>query len=372
MAGPNNHLPWGLVRPRWNVVQSMSHGATIIDVMNATHAHIEALNATGGAALDSFWLTREALKSDDIKVEVPAARPRFRFPWQRVPTMMQAGMDGRFVRSGNMLGDGRFDDRVIRFIAENYDMIVAGNLQPGRAGCLEPKIKEFADRIAAVNPQATVLVYEANQIHHGALVPPGERPDTQYLCGLDLFREEWIATMDNGTKVTVHGGKQFVHNLSIPAVRQWWIDVVTNETLGTNVHGVFADNGLDSPSLDSPSIAPERGAALLRGQQQLLDEVRASGKYIIFNGIRYAGVHADGSVRDDFAALDVLLPHASAGYCEPWCTRPLAHGPSRWAADGSALQALRIDVSQYDDGEAERRRRHARAAEDDQRLEGAA
>ena len=72
-----------------------------------------------------------------------------------------------------------------------------------------------------MNPQATVLVYEANQIHHGALVPPGERPDTQYLCGLDRFREEWIATMDNGTKLTVHGGKQFVHNLSIPAVRQW-------------------------------------------------------------------------------------------------------------------------------------------------------
>ena len=91
------------------------------------------------------------------------------------------------------------------------------------------------------------------------------------------------------------------------------------------MHGVFADNGLDSPSLDSPSIAPERGAALLRGQQQLLDEVRASGKYIIFNGIRYAGVHADGSVRDDFAALDVLLPHASAGYCEPCESATVCH-----------------------------------------------
>tara|TARA_B110000208_G_scaffold90349_1_gene113848 strand:+ start:6004 stop:7356 length:1353 start_codon:yes stop_codon:yes gene_type:complete len=246
-----------------------------------------------------------------------AARPRFTgaFPWARVPTMCQTHIDGRFVRSGNMTGVGRLDDKVLRFLAENYDLIVAGNLEPGRGGCLEPKIKDFADRIASFNPHARVLVYEANQIHHGALLPPGQKPESQYLCGLDNFKPEWIATWDNGTRATVHGGKNYVTNLSIPAARKWWIDVISNSTMGKNVHGVFADNGLDS----APSFAsPARGAALLRGQQALLDEARQAGKYTIFNGIRYAGVRPNGSVRDDYTALDVLLPHASAGYAEPW------------------------------------------------------
>ena len=88
-----------------------------------------------------------------------AKRPRFTgtFPWQRVPTMCQTGFAGRFVRS-NMTGTGRHDDAVVRFLAENYDLIVAGDTQPGTSGCLEAKVKEFADRVASFNPHARVLV----------------------------------------------------------------------------------------------------------------------------------------------------------------------------------------------------------------------
>ena len=88
-----------------------------------------------------------------------AARPRFTgsFPWQRIPTMCQTGFSGRFVRS-NMTGTGRHDDAVVRFLAENYDLIVAGDTQPGTASCLEPKVKEFADRVASFNPHTRVLV----------------------------------------------------------------------------------------------------------------------------------------------------------------------------------------------------------------------
>ena len=50
------------------------------------------------------------------------------------------------------------DDKVVRFLAENYDLIVASDTQPTISGCLEPKIKEFADRIASFNPHARVLV----------------------------------------------------------------------------------------------------------------------------------------------------------------------------------------------------------------------
>jgi hypothetical protein len=243
-----------------------------------------------------------------------AVRPPFTgaFPWQRVPTMCQTHIGGIFQRQ-DMNGTGRFDDGILHFLAENYDLIVLNGLEPGAPGCIEPKIKYAADRIAAVNPNAKVLVYMANNLHHGAMKPPGQGPDKNYKCGLDNFKAEWRRTYDNGTVYTSKG-KNYVHNLSNPECRKWWVDVVTNKTLGDNVHGVFADNGMDEP----PSyVSPDRGAAEMRGQQSLLDEVRKSGKYVIFNGIRYA-LTVRGIPRDDLKALDSLLPHADAGYYEGW------------------------------------------------------
>lgn len=59
MAGPSNFLPWALEAPRWSRVRSLSHGHTVIDVMNTTHAYVQAVNATqGGLPLDAFWITR--------------------------------------------------------------------------------------------------------------------------------------------------------------------------------------------------------------------------------------------------------------------------------------------------------------------------
>jgi hypothetical protein len=212
----------------------------------------------------------------------------------------------------------------VRFLAENYALIVANGLEPGADAaahpCEESKVATFADRVTAVNPRARVLMYSANQLHHGADVPAGARPDRpgSYMCGLDHFRPAWRATYDNGTAYTEHGGTQYVHNLSIPAARAWWVGVLTNASLGANVAGVFADNGLDLP----PAwCSPARARQLLAGQQALLDEVRAAGKYAIFNGVRYA-LTSKGVPRDDFAALDTLLPHASAGYVEPWLSAP--------------------------------------------------
>jgi hypothetical protein len=83
-----------------------------------------------------------------------------------------------------------------------------------------------------------------------------------------------------------------------------------------------------------------RGAALLHGQETLLDEVVAKGIYIIFNGIRYAKW-------DDFTALDSLLPHASSGYFEPWLSsmfRNATSGVLNAAATAHALHKM-INVS---------------------------
>ena len=62
-----------------------------------------------------------------------AAPPAFSdtFPWQRTPTMCQTHIAGLFTRTG-MTGTGRFDDEVVRFMAENYALIVANGLEPGK------------------------------------------------------------------------------------------------------------------------------------------------------------------------------------------------------------------------------------------------
>ena len=200
--------------------------------------------------------------------------------------MCQTHLAGRFVRT-NMTGDGRLDERVVRFLAHNYDVIVASNLVPGKSGCLEPKLKDFADRIAAVDNSTRVLVYQANQIHHGAMMPPGQTPETNLLCGLDNFKAEWIVKAPNGSNVTIHAGKQYAQDLSSPQARAWWLGVITNSTLGENVRGVFADNGLDSDAAyASQGVTSARGEELLRGQQ-LVSRLSVAGAGMA-SGLQYS------------------------------------------------------------------------------------
>ena len=83
-------------------------------------------------------------------------------------------------------------------------------------------------------------------------------------------------------------------------MRRQWVNVVTNASLGEHVAGVFADNSMDSPPVGW--LSPARGEALLEGQQDLLKEVVDAGKYVIFNGLRYA-LTSKGVVHDDFDPL---------------------------------------------------------------------
>ena len=86
-----------------------------------------------------------------------------------------------------MVGTGRFTDAVVRFLADNYAVIVANGLEPGLPGqCQEKAIRSLADRVHAFNPSAKVLIYQANQMVHSrnpALLPPGMRPQTLLPCG---------------------------------------------------------------------------------------------------------------------------------------------------------------------------------------------
>lgn len=74
----------------------------------------------------------------------------------------------------------------------------------------------------------------ASQMHHGKLLPPGHKAEENYACGLDKFKPEWIATLDDGSPAEIKGG-HYIHNLSNPDMREWWIDVATNTSLGDNV-----------------------------------------------------------------------------------------------------------------------------------------
>ena len=93
------------------------------------------------------------------------------FPWERVPTMAWTNYWGPWERK-NMTGTGRLDDEVVRFLAENNELIVASGHGEGEGRtCAETHLKDFADRVASFNPKVKVIVYHANNIHHGALLP---------------------------------------------------------------------------------------------------------------------------------------------------------------------------------------------------------
>eukprot|EP00040_Diaphanoeca_grandis_P018649 m.98092 g.98092 ORF g.98092 m.98092 type:complete len:483 (-) comp27034_c0_seq6:112-1560(-) len=244
------------------------------------------------------------------------------FPWQRVPTMCQTHLGGIFSRH-NMTGTGRFDDQVARFLAENYNLIVANGLEPGKPGqCQEEAIRDLADRIHSFNPNAKVLMYQANQLTHSRqpnLLPPGHTVESLLPCGLENVKREWLVTKDDGTLHVSKPGKAgfYIHNLSNPEMRAQWIAVVTNSTLGDHIAGVFADNSMDQvPNYEG--VSAERNSALLVGQQKLLSEIVAAGKYVIFNGLRYSVNKNTGIPNDDYDAIENLLPFASSGYFEPW------------------------------------------------------
>lgn len=112
-----------------------------------------ALVATATLALASASAAPGAATSHS-----PPASWTDTFPWTRVPTMAWTGMWGPFIRK-NMTGTGRLDDKVVRFLAENNELIVASGLEPkSTATCLEPKVKDLADRVHAFNPNARVIV----------------------------------------------------------------------------------------------------------------------------------------------------------------------------------------------------------------------
>ena len=249
-------------------------------------------------------------------------RPAFTdtFPWARTPTMCQTHIPGGIFVRRDMAGTGRFADEVVAFLANNMALVVANGLEPGLPSqCAEAAVGELADRIHAVNPNSKVILYQANMIvhsHKASLMPTGV-PETLLLCGLDNVAPSMLARDPaTGTLVTTHGGSQYIHNLSDPAMRAQWLNVVLNKSLGNHVAGVFADNSFDGATLSS-WMTPDVAAAYMEGQQSLLASVVAAGKYVIFNGLRLH-YNSRGKVTDDIASLDTELPYGSSGYFEPW------------------------------------------------------
>jgi hypothetical protein len=247
--------------------------------------------------------------------------------------MCQTHIGGVFSRTG-MTGTGRLDDAVVRFLAANYALIVANGLEPGRPEqCMEVAIKDLADRVFDFNPNARTVMYQANVMVHSrqaSLHPAGGRVETLLPCGLENLQRSMLATTDDGA-LYVQKSHAYFHNLSDPGMRQQWLGVITNKSLGSHVAGVFADNSIDTPP--SGWLSDARGRALLKGQQDLLKEVVAAGKYVIFNGMRL-------NRQDDLDALATELPSASSGYFEPWLASPYRNLTTGKLDEAKATHAL--------------------------------
>ena len=161
-------------------------------------------------------------------------------------------------------------------------------------------------RLKAANPKVRTFVYFPSSKDESSI---------QNYCGEKIFDQhpEWRVKLPNGSDFVVAGSYQ--HDLTQPAVRSWWIQAATNATFFAHFDGVFADNAIANTNqlvtADGTRMTPKAGAALLKGQQALYDELRAKlavdGKSVIFNGIRQG---------QGFAAISTLLPHADGGEME--------------------------------------------------------
>ena len=113
---------------------------------------------------------------------------------------------------------------------------------------------------------------------------PSSQDETkiQHYCGERIFSQhpEWRVKLPNGHDFVQRGTNDFVHDLTQPAVRKWWIAASTNASFFGFFDGVFADNAIANEdqiiTADGTRLNHTAGKALLAGQQALYDELRAA------------------------------------------------------------------------------------------------
>ena len=257
------------------------------------------------------------------------------FPWSRVPLKASPGIGRPELIDGNRSA-GALTDPEVTWLARHHSIVIlSGATQVsahalfaegsvvyavlshvmsrcllGRAQdptnksvCAELKIADAARRLKAANPTVRVFVYFPSSKDESAI---------QGYCGESVFsgHPEWRVKYPNGSDF-VNSGGSYVHDLTQPVVRAWWIAAATNASFFRWMDGVFADNAIaNNDQLISPDgVRPSKtlGAALLAGQQALYSELRVrlrelgGNRTVIFNGIRQ-GQH--------FSGIPNLLPHA--------------------------------------------------------------
>jgi hypothetical protein len=242
------------------------------------------------------------------------------YPWHRVPLKASPGIDRLELVNGNR-SSGTLTSAEIAWLASHHDLIilsVATQDPLNTSVCGELVLADTARRLKQANTKVRVFVYFPSSKDETA-VQPGDRPGPQHrFCGEQIFsaHPEWRYKAPNGSD-WINSDNSYVHDLTQPAVRSWWIAAATNESFFEHFDGVFADNAIANDNqlmtADHQRLSKNAGKTLLAGQQALYIELRqrlaalGGNRSVIFNGIREG---------QQFAAIPNLLPYADGGEME--------------------------------------------------------
>ncbi len=240
-------------------------------------------------------LTRELERL--LRKAAPDARGRLTgFSWDRVPLYLHLGQ-----RQG-VLTDAELD-----FIAGHTSVVTLEKGHGARVhGSTERGITATALELKKRNPSIKVLFYLNTFINW-----PG-------YDALAKFDPAWLLRDSTGQLVTHTSGTPRP-DVSLPAMREWWIDTVVGTVEQGGLDGVFADAlpQVLHPSL-AKSVGPEKAAALVAGMRDLLATVKAQlgpDKIVLANGtrttdfreiLRWDGI--DGIMIEHFDAIRTRTP----------------------------------------------------------------
>ena len=202
------------------------------------------------------------------------------FPWHRIPLKASPGVDRLELLDGNRTS-GTLTATEIAWLASHHDLIIlsVATQDPLNASvCGEVVLANTARRLKQANAAVRVFVYFPSSKDETA-VQPGDRPGPQHrFCGEEIFslHPEWRYKAPNGSD-WINVDNSYVHDLTQPAVRAWWIAAATNESFFEHFDGVFADNAIASDdqlmTAEHQRLSTRAGKALLAGQQALYTEL---------------------------------------------------------------------------------------------------
>lgn len=234
-------------------------------------------------AVISFMLVANVFA---FEPQTPSEAERLAYPdfsWDRVPVMAHLAK-----------ASGDFSDDEARFLATRFPLVCLEKTQGIRQhGNAEAGIAAAARQLKAINPRCKVLSY-----WNVFLAYPQYAAHEEFTTNPD-----WLLRDSAGKPFLIRGRVQ-TYDLSVSAMRQWWIGVAASAAKGDHIDGVFVDA---VPKIGMIAAQNRRawGAVKYEGVEsglwQMLQQLQATlgpSELVIFNGLR--GDHqrwSDGGFR---------------------------------------------------------------------------